>query len=110
MHDISRSLDVITFYYVNIIIRGLLFANSTINPILYNWLSTKFRRSFKKALGCGNNKSWKVGKNEIAKKQQQAALLNVKNEHANNEKLLSNMKIKIIIRADTESDKFNTDV
>lgn len=62
MYDISQSLDMISFYYLNIVIRALLFLNSTINPILYNWLSTKFRRCFKKALGCDEtpNKKFEV--------------------------------------------------
>lgn len=52
MTELGKSLDLISFYYLNIILRALLFLNSSINPILYNWLSTKFRRCFMKALGC----------------------------------------------------------
>jgi hypothetical protein len=52
MRELSQNLDVTSFYYVNIIIRVFLFINSSINPFLYNCLSTRFRRCFMKALGC----------------------------------------------------------
>ncbi|XP_037793520.1 thyrotropin-releasing hormone receptor-like [Penaeus monodon] len=34
-----------------------IFINSAINPILYNALSVKFRRSFKKMLSCGSSRA-----------------------------------------------------
>jgi hypothetical protein len=38
------------FWFINIITRVFFYTNSSINPILYNFLSKKFRKSFKKLL------------------------------------------------------------
>ena len=51
MYDLTRHMELISFYYLNINIRVLLLINSAVNPILYNCLSTKFRKCFKKLFG-----------------------------------------------------------
>ncbi len=38
------------YWFVNIIVRTLFYVNSSINPLLYNWLSAKFRSNFKKII------------------------------------------------------------
>ena len=38
------------FWTINIIVRTFFYINSSLNPILYNWLSAKFRYNFKKLL------------------------------------------------------------
>lgn len=38
------------FWTINIVVRTLFYINSSLNPILYNWLSAKFRYNFKKLL------------------------------------------------------------
>jgi hypothetical protein len=45
-----QKLDYNQFWFINIITRIFFYTNSSINPILYNFLSKKFRKSFKKLL------------------------------------------------------------
>lgn len=40
------------FWYINVICRIFYYANNSINPILYNWLSAKFRAGFKRFVTC----------------------------------------------------------
>lgn len=46
-----KKLTLITYYKVLFISRILLYLNSAINPILYNIMSSKFRKGFKKLIG-----------------------------------------------------------
>lgn len=46
-------MDIVTlrvYWSVSITVRTLFYINSSLNPILYNWLSAKFRYNFKKLL------------------------------------------------------------
>ena len=45
-----RRLKLREYWYISITLRILFYTNSTINPILYNCLSRKFRQSFKRIL------------------------------------------------------------
>ena len=38
------------YWFINITVRILFYINSSINPLLYNWLSAKFRFNFKKLI------------------------------------------------------------
>lgn len=38
------------YWYISVTCRILFYLNSSINPILYNWFSKKFRRTFKKVI------------------------------------------------------------
>lgn len=40
------------YWYINITARILFYGNNMINPILYNWLSKKFRKGFKRLVTC----------------------------------------------------------
>nr|AWT50629.1 neuropeptide receptor [Diaphorina citri] len=46
-----KKLTLITYYKVLFVSRILLYLNSAINPILYNIMSSKFRKGFKKLIG-----------------------------------------------------------
>lgn len=51
--DYMRNLQLREYWYISITMRILFYTNSSINPILYNCLSKKFRQSFLKMLdGC----------------------------------------------------------
>lgn len=46
-------IEVVTlrvYWTISITVRSLFYINSSINPLLYNWLSAKFRYNFKKLL------------------------------------------------------------
>lgn len=44
----TRALALRHYWYINIFCRILFYLNSSINPILYNWFSKKFRINFRK--------------------------------------------------------------
>ncbi len=43
-------------YWYMLFCRVMVYMNSAINPILYNAMSVKFRRAFKRLLSCGKTK------------------------------------------------------
>lgn len=43
-----RTIQLRQYWYINILCRVLFYLNSSINPILYNWFSKKFRINFRK--------------------------------------------------------------
>ena len=52
------------YWCINITVRCFFYANNSINPILYNWLSAKFRNGFKRLITC---KCRKVPEKEVFK-------------------------------------------
>jgi len=48
--DFMSVVTLKVYWVVNIIVRSLFYINSSINPLLYNWLSAKFRSNFKKII------------------------------------------------------------
>lgn len=44
----TKTIQLRQYWYINISCRILLYLNSSINPILYNWFSKKFRLNFRK--------------------------------------------------------------
>jgi hypothetical protein len=46
----TRYIGLREYWYIQITVRILFYLNSSINPILYNWFSKKFRRTFRRAV------------------------------------------------------------
>lgn len=44
----TRAIRLRQYWYINVFCRILFYLNSSINPILYNWFSKKFRINFRK--------------------------------------------------------------
>lgn len=47
-----RVIKLRHYWYISIIVRFFFYANSSINPIMYNYMSKKFRRAFKGLFVC----------------------------------------------------------
>lgn len=45
-----RVIKLRQYWYISIVVRFFFYANSSINPILYNFMSKKFRKAFKSIL------------------------------------------------------------
>lgn len=47
-----RVIKLRHYWYISIVVRFFFYANSSINPIMYNYMSKKFRRAFKELFVC----------------------------------------------------------